>query len=164
MNQLIHSPVGWIHVVAAVLSLLLGTFVLVAEKGTPLHKQTGYAYAVMMVVVNITAFGLYGLFGRFGIFHVAAIISLATLAAGMVPVIVKKPVHWISLHFSFMYWSVIGLYAAFISEMITRIPDTPFFGMLGIATFGAMLVASLLFRKYQKRWQKRFRLLLTASK
>mgnify|MGYP006270489875 CR=1 FL=1 len=32
-----------------------------------------------------------------------------------------------------MYWSVVGLYAAFAAEILTRIPDTPFLNMVGLA-------------------------------
>ena len=37
------------------------------------------------------------------------------------------------MHFSFMYWSVRGLYAAFAAEVLTRIPEANFFGMVGIS-------------------------------
>lgn len=55
-----------------------------------------------------------------------------------------------------MYWSIIGLYAAFVSETLTQTPETPFFGMLGLTTLGVMAVASWGFHKYKKRWDRQF--------
>ncbi len=158
MNNIIHDSLGAFHVMVSVLALISGTMVLAMRKGNRKHKQVGYFYAFNMLLVNLTAFGIYRLWGGFGLFHVAAIIGLLTLLAGMLPIIFRKPRQsYIGLHFSFMYWSIIGLYAAFISETLTRIPETPFFGMLGIATFGVMAVASWCFRRYQKKWDQQFK-------
>jgi uncharacterized membrane protein len=157
MQTLYYDWIGFIHLMASVFALVSGTQVMWMKKGTKLHKQIGYLYAASMLTVFITSFFIYRLFGGFGIFHLAAIVGFVTLLAGMIPVITKKPKgQWLSLHYSFMYWSVIGLYAAFISETLTRIPDTPFYGMLGLATFGVMLVASILFKKYKRVWEEKF--------
>jgi len=104
---------------------------------------------------------IYRLFGRFGVFHIAAIISTVTLLGGMIPVIRRKPKNsWLNLHFSFMYWSVFGLYAAFVAEMAVRLPvrtvfssATTFFIMVGVATFATMLVGQIIFFKKKKKWQ-----------
>ena len=109
-----------------------------------------------MLVLLVTAFSIYRLFGGFGIFHIAAVVSTVTLAGGMLPVLFKKPRHYILLHYTFMYWSVIGLYAAFISETLTRIPDSPFLGTVGIATFTVTILAQIGFYKYKKKWEERF--------
>ncbi|MEO0334060.1 MAG: hypothetical protein AAF223_20695 [Bacteroidota bacterium] len=61
-----------------------------------------------------------------------------------------------SYHFSFMYWSVIGLYTAFASETLTRIPEAPFFGMMGVATFSIMITASWYFRRRKEQWNQQF--------
>lgn len=157
MQTLYYDWIGFIHLMASVFALASGTQVMWMKKGTKLHKQIGYLYAASMLTVFVTSFFIYRLFGGFGIFHIAAIVGFLTLLAGMLPVITKKPKEkWIRLHYSFMYWSVIGLYAAFISETLTRIPDTPFYGMLGLATFGVMLVASLCFAFLQKKWDKKY--------
>nr|WKN39191.1 DUF2306 domain-containing protein [Tunicatimonas sp. TK19036] len=157
MKNLVHDSLGAFHLMVAILALISGTLVLLMKKGTQRHKLVGYFYAFNMLLVNLTAFGIYRLWGGFGIFHIAAIIGLVTLLAGMIPVMIRKPRdNYMGWHFSFMYWSVIGLYAAFVSETLTRIPETPFFGMLGIATFGVMAVASWAFRKYQKTWNDQF--------
>lgn len=155
MQTLIHSPIGLIHVIASMLSLISGTMVLLMSKGTQLHKSIGYGYALLMLIVNGTAFGLFGLFGKFGPFHAAALVSLVTLVAGMLPAILRKS-NWLVLHFSFMYYSVIGLYAAFASEVIVRIPGIPFGPAVGLATALVMISAMIAFRSLSKHWQVRY--------
>lgn len=157
MHTLYHDWMGFIHLQASLIALTSGTLVLWMRKGTREHKQVGYLYTASMLTVFITSFLIYRLWGGFGIFHFAAIMGFLTLMGGMVPVILKKPSgRWIGLHYSFMYWSVIGLYTAFVSETLTRIPETPFFGMLGIATFGVMIAATIGFYRYQKVWKRKF--------
>ena len=153
MRQIIFSEIGLIHLIASISALIFGTMVLVLTKGTKFHKQIGYVYAVSMLGVLVTAFMMYRLFGKFGIFHITALISLATLLGGMVPAILRKPANsWFNLHYGFMFWSVIGLYAAFMAESLVRIPQTPFFGMVGIATFLVMLIGGVIFGIYKKKW------------
>jgi len=148
-----HDTTGLIHLVSACMALVLGTWVLAAKKGSRQHQRVGYIYTASMLVLNITAFGLYHLFGGFGPFHIAALISLLGLVGGMVPVFLKKPrSNWLGFHFSFMYYSVIGLYAAFASEVITRVVHTHFGIMVGIATFLVMGVGTWFYRKNQQRW------------
>lgn len=157
---MIHSDLGLVHVIAAVAALLTGTWVLFDKKGTQTHIKVGYAYILAMSVMLATAFGIYHLWGKWGIFHYMAVVSSVTLALGMWPVLRKnrKP-ESIYYHFSWMYWSVIGLYAAFASEMLTRIPETPFFGMVGVATTVIMVVASIVFGVKKKKWRNEFLLL-----
>ena len=85
-----NTLLGEVHLYSAMLATLFGTLNLIWEKGTKKHKQIGYAYTVSMLVVNITALMIYRLFGHFGIFHYAAVISLATLLAGIIPIMIKR--------------------------------------------------------------------------
>lgn len=158
MHHLIHDHIGFIHLISALVATVSGTVILFMAKGTNKHKMIGYGYVISMAVLNITAFLIYRLFGGFGVFHVAAIVSFATVLGGFIPVITKKPSGgWVEMHFSFMYWSVLGLYAAFASEVFTRIPETPFFGMVGIATFGIMAIGYFFWFKYKPKWKKQFK-------
>lgn len=163
LNNLISSSIGGIHLFFAILALVLGTMVLFKTKGTVTHKRIGYFYVFAMVGVNVTALMIYRLFGSFGIFHYMAIISLLTIIAGMLPVLLKKPTSYISLHFNFMYWSVIGLYAAFMAETLVRFPDVViesgvpnhvFYNMTGIAS--GITIALGFFFSFRKRkdWSK----------
>lgn len=123
-----NSFVGHVHLISSALALIFGTFVLISKKGSKRHKQAGYLYVMSMLVLLVTAFAIYRLFNSWGMFHYMAFVSLASIALGMIPVWTKKPLNkWKYMHFSFMYWSVIGLYCAFAAELLTRVPKSPFF-------------------------------------
>ena len=155
MYNLINNEIGLIHFIASVLALVFGSTVLAMTKGSKFHIRTGYLYVVSMLVMLATAFMLYNLFGKWGIFHYFAVISSFTLLLGMVPVFLRNQIkNWAYLHFSFMYWSVIGLYGAFVSEMMTRIPEVPFYNMVGLATAGVMLVGLILFGINKAKWMR----------
>lgn len=100
---------------------------------------------------------IYRLFNGWGIFHYATLVSLLSIGFGMIPILTKKPTNnWKYLHFSAMYWSVIGLYSAFAAEVLVRIPKTPFFGMVGIAT-GVIMTSGVIFFVMNKvKWMKIF--------
>ena len=163
-GNLVSNEIGLIHLIVSIFALVFGTWVLAARKGTRAHRRIGYAYAVSMMLLLVTAFMIYRLFGRFGVFHIAAIVSTITLLGGMIPVIRRRPKNsWLNLHFSFMYWSVFGLYAAFVAEMAVRLPIrtafsslTTFFIIVGVATFATMLVGQIIFFKNKKKWQTIF--------
>lgn len=113
MYNLINNQIGLTHFIASVLALVFGSAVLVMTKGSKIHIRTGYLYGVGMVVLLVTALMLYNLFGKWGIFHYFAVVSSCTLLLGMIPVFLRNQIkNWAYLHFSFMYWSVIGLYGA----------------------------------------------------
>lgn len=155
MSSLFSSEIGLIHFVASISALVFGTAVLLMTKGSKIHIRMGYFYVASMVVLLVTAFMLYNLFGKWGIFHYFAVISSLTLALGMIPIFLRNDIrNWAYLHFSFMYWSVIGLYGAFVSEMLTRIPEVPFYNMVGVATGVVMLVGGIVFGINKAKWMK----------
>ena len=157
MQNIIESPAGLIHLIASTFALIFGAMVLVMHKGTKNHVKIGYAYFVSMLLLIATAFMIYRLFDGWGIFHYLTVTSLITLLIGMVPIWLKpKNINWKYLHFCFMYWSVIGLYAAFAAELLTRIPQTPFMGMVGVATGVIMLFGTIIFGKNKKKWSLAF--------
>lgn len=155
MNDFVHSSTGLVHVLTAIAAMVVGAIVLLIKKGTTVHRFFGYLYFYLMLILNGTAFMLYGLFGTFGPFHIAALVSLLTLLAGFIPVIRRKPKNkWLMQHFTFMYFSVVGLYAAFASETLTRIPKTPFFSMVFIASFLITWAGVFLYKKMRPQWAK----------
>lgn len=157
---------GLVHLVFSILSLLTGSFVLGFKKGTKIHKKIGYVYSASMIIVLATSFTMYNLFGTWGIFHWAAGVSTITLALGMIPILTKRPKkNYISMHFSFMYWSVIGLYGAFMAEFFVRFPKTVvesgipnevFYNMTGIAVAITMGLGAYFFIKRIPKWNKIF--------
>jgi len=147
-------------------ALLLGTLILVIPKGTSKHKIIGRLYALTMLVVLTTAFMTYRLFGTWGIFHWTAVISSLTLVCGIIPILIRRPTNnYISLHFSFMYWSIMGVYGAFVSETLVRmpkvvvesgIPNRFFYYMTGIGTAIVMGLGVYFFLKNKSKWDKQF--------
>lgn len=166
MNNIVGSTIGLVHLIFSVIALVTGIFVLCTTKGTLQHKRIGYIYAVSMLALNITAFMIYRLFGKFAIFHWFAVVSCITLFAGMYPVLRKTSKNYLLTHFNFMYWSVVGLYAAFMAEIFSRLPRiiltpdgkpmTVFFKFVGIAIGLVMFVAVLFFIKYKPIWKKQY--------
>ena len=154
---IVHTPIGGVHTLAAVLALIFGTFVLAAEKGTQNHVRAGYAYCASMIVMLVTAFFIFQLFGSFGLFHWLAVVSTVTLIGGMVPILVQGRTRLaINFHIGFMYWSVIGLYCAFAAETLVRLQLVPFFWMVGVASGLVGGIGSLFYRRYLKSWEQRF--------
>lgn len=118
---MVQSWIGLIHTVAAIVALVLGAVVLLRPKAGLLHRRIGYGYAVSMAVVVVTAFCIYRLTGRFNVLHAAALLSTVTLAAGLSFAIRRKSGNWIEAHYALMSWSYIGLVAALVAEMATRV-------------------------------------------
>jgi uncharacterized membrane protein len=148
-----HSPIGFVHLFSALLAMLTGAVVLLTPKGSAFHKRTGYVYVVSMLVLNATAFMIYQLFGKFGPFHGLALVSLVSLIGGMVPVLLRQRVKsWLHWHYYFMNWSVVGLYAAFWSETLSRtLPMGKFWPVVMGATAMTATIGSWLIRRNAAR-------------
>ncbi|MCH7407901.1 DUF2306 domain-containing protein [Belliella sp. DSM 111904] len=157
MYDFVNTCLGWFHFSSALMAMLAGWFVLSKPKGTKLHKRAGYFYVIFMVLVCGSAFFIYNLTGKFGVFHILAIVGFVTLLAGMIPIwikIIQKKYQ--VFHLWFMYYSVLGLYAAFASELIVRIPDRPFYTMVAIATGLIFFLGSLFIFWKEKKWSNYF--------
>jgi len=153
MNNLIGNEIGAMHLIASILALIFGTIVLIKKKGTLSHKIIGYLYFTNMVILLVTAFLIYRLYGKFGIFHYSALASSITLLMGMFPIWIKKPrKKWLIYHLSFMYWSVIGLYIAFIAEILTRIPNSNFMFMVYASFIVITAMGALFFKSYVNKY------------
>ncbi len=112
-----------VHTACGFLALTLGLVVLLNNKGTRFHRSLGRTYWLVMLVLNITAFGIYHLNGHFNIFHIFAIVSLATIFAGLIPVLLRKHIrNWLFLHYKYMVWSYAGLLAATSNELFAHVP------------------------------------------
>ena len=123
---------GWTHTVAALAALVAGAAVLLTRKGTRRHRQLGWAYVVSMLLLNGTALLIYRLTGRFGPFHVGAVFSFVTVVAGTAAALGARcararhnpmeRARALERHYQWMTWSYVGLAAAAVSELATRMP------------------------------------------
>lgn len=146
---MIHSTVGLIHTIFAVLAMIFGGIVLLKIKGDKTHKVLGYIYVVSMLGLNGTAFAIYN-FGGFSLFHGFALVSLAALMGGMIPIL-KKSKGWYKAHFFSMNWSVVGLYCAFWAETGTRLlQGQHFWWVVALASFGTAMVGMVLINRKAK--------------
>jgi uncharacterized membrane protein len=136
---------GLVHTLFGLAALLAGGAVVIGRKGTRIHRRIGRGYLAAMLLLNVTALMIYDLYGRFGPFHAAALISLATVLAGIVPILRRRPQGtWMELHATFMSWSYVGLIAAFIAEIATHVPGVRFGWGVAVATIAAVGVGAAL--------------------
>ncbi|MCU0325839.1 MAG: DUF2306 domain-containing protein [Spirosomaceae bacterium] len=113
--------IAYTHITASVMGLITSTIVLVAAKGTQFHRKTGYVFAVVMLIINISALMMYRLTGKFNFLHIFAIISLASLIRGMLPAMRRNSANWLRTHITGMVGAALGVWAAGIAELITRV-------------------------------------------
>lgn len=158
MDKLIGDNFGLVHLISGIIALFFGGLVIILKKGTLLHKRIGYIYAISMAILIITSFGIYRLFGKFGLFHYLSIVSTFSLAAGMIPMFkkVRTPKDY-ETHFKRMYWSVVGLYAAFAAESFVRIPKFGgFWSAVAWSFVLVFLICFITFIKMRPKWSKKF--------
>jgi len=125
IEHLLDHWTGLSHVLLALAALLFGTLVLFRRKGDRRHRLLGRAWLVSMLGLNVTALLDYELYGHFGPFHWMALISLATVLGGYVSVRRRKP-GWKARHAYFMSGSYVGLMAATMAEIASRVPGWQF--------------------------------------
>lgn len=139
------DPAGAVHAVLGLAAVLVGTLMVLMDKGTASHRRIGRLFAALLLSVNATSFVLYDLLGRWGPFHSLAVVNLVTLACGMAVVWLKRPRGWLGLHGRCMSWAYAGLLAAFVSEMAVRVPGVGFLpgvvgGSLAVIGIAAVLI------------------------
>jgi len=100
----------------------------------------------MMLGLNGTALLNYELYDRFGPFHWMVLASLATVVAGFVPTWRKAP-GWIYRHAYLMAWSYIGLLAAAVAEVASRVPGWSFGPSVVISSVVVIVAGVWMMRK-----------------
>lgn len=143
---------GLIHFGSAISAMISGMAVIFLKKGTKKHVYLGYFYVACMLILNTTALLIYDLFDGFGPFHYMALFSLATVLGGLVPAFLKKPKDkWLDMHYEFMNWSVIGLYAAFWAETFSRFfRFAGFWTLVIIASSLTLIIGAIILKKKKK--------------
>ncbi len=150
-DNIIHSTIGLIHTIFALIAMITGLVVVYNIKGTLFHKRIGYVYVASMLLLNVSSFFVVN-FGGFSLFHFFAILSLATVLAGIIPAI-RRPKKWFGYHFYFMSWSVVGLYCAFWAEIGTRFVKNmqQFWWAVALATIITTIIGSRIINKQAKK-------------
>lgn len=124
MNDFINGPIGLLHFLSASFALITGLIVLMSDKGTRLHKTLGYVYFFSMLALNISAIPITNMTGSIGVFHIFVLFSFPTVILAIYyPLFGRRKSNWLMQHFTYMYWSYIGLFAAFIAEVMVRLPS-----------------------------------------
>lgn len=142
------SSLGSIHTFLAFAAILAGALVVLWKKGTSSHRLAGWVYFASMAGLNLTALFIYNLIGVFGPFHWLALASLVVIAAGLVPAIRKKPARtWLFYHAEFMSWSYVGLLAAAVSEITTRLLQFPFGWTVAVTSLLVLLTGGVILKK-----------------
>ena len=142
LEHLQGHPIGLAHVLTtAVAALFFGTAVVFSRKGTRRHRWLGRGYLAMMLALNGTALLNYELYGRFGPFHWMVLVSLASVVGGYVPT-VRKSRGWKYRHAYFMVGSYVGLMAATVAEIASRVPGWSFGPSVAISS-GMVVLAGL---------------------
>ena len=160
-----HGAVGQVHVLAALLALFSGVYLISTTKGTNKHRWLGYVYISSMLIVNFSALIRYQLTGSFNFFHAAALASLVTITAAAWQLIRFKRTRMLAhihAHGALMVWSYYGLVAALIAETVTRALPFMLHGDGGwtrflIALSIFMLIGSVLTHRYIQRSVFQFR-------
>jgi hypothetical protein len=91
-----------------------------------------------MLIMNFTALANFDLYGRFGPFHWMALVSLATLAGGYLTARHRTP-GWVVRHAYFMGGSYVGLMAAMVAEVASRVPGWSFGAAVLVSSLATIL-------------------------
>lgn len=117
------STLGGLHSASALAAIIFGSIVMLTTKGTANHKRFGFGYAISMIFLNLSAIPLDTLTGGFSWLHLFILMSLPTVLIGMYfPLFGRKHKQWLALHMEFMSYSYVGLLAAFMAEVVLRVP------------------------------------------
>ena len=147
------QPIGALHLISAIVAIGSGTTVLLMPKGNLLHKRVGYLYFYSMLYMNGSAFMIYNLTGELNGFHIGSIVSLVTILIGIGTLYFRGRIQpSINLHISMMYWSMIGLYSALFSELLTRLSNLPFLVAVIIPTAVITVLGAIVFVFKGKEW------------
>jgi uncharacterized membrane protein len=150
IQHLLSHWLGLVHLLTAVAALLFGAGVLFFRKGTRRHRWLGRCYLVSMLALNFTALLIYEVFDGFGVFHWLALFSLASVLGGYQAVWRKFP-GWKVPHAHFMVGSYVGLVAAAVAEVASRVPGWSFGASVIISSAVALIAGVALMMKLLPR-------------
>lgn len=136
------------HVLAASVALASGAVVLIARKGTLLHKRVGYVFAFTLLLTNGTAALLYNLTGTVNFLHVFILVSMCSLLYGMGSIWRRQ----VDRHVRGMTGAALGVWAAGFAELTVRVlpgfasPQTIIWAAVGTGVVFFFLIGFLIHR------------------
>jgi uncharacterized membrane protein len=151
MSNITGDWIGLLHLTSSLFAMAYGALVLLSPKGGARHKLWGYCYTVAMFTVLVSALFIYRLFGTFGPFHFIAVIGFVYLITGLMPALLRSK-NWLKIHVYSMYWSVIGLFAAFFAEVAVRIPNNDFWWIVLLGTILGTVGGEIAYGKFKDHW------------
>ncbi len=140
-----------LHIAMGLVALALGTIIVFGRKGTKRHVLIGRGFALAMLALNLSAFGIHRLYA-FGPFHVAAVFSLGTLVAGYWPSW-RRHEGWRDDHAYYMSWCYVGLLTGTAGEIFSRVPEWDFATSVTISCSRTVLAgAAVIHKRVPSRW------------
>ena len=141
----IESLTGGLHLGFALICLALGPLIFLRRKGTRSHRLLGRSWALMMLIMNISALMTYDINGKPNMFHAFAILNLCALIPAFIFIrryIKTRNPRYLQSHKEMMVWAYFGLLAAGVWQGLTGlirfeiidISPALFFGTLGALT------------------------------
>lgn len=138
------SLVGWLHSLAATLSILIGAMVIFGAKGTKRHRFLGKTYFVAMIAANVSSFGVYHFDiagfvpfragpGVFGLFHWESVFTLFFLLLGFHAASRQRRAPWAYLHPASMLITYYMLMGGLVNELFVRVPAVRALALAGRA-------------------------------
>ena len=161
------DPVGLLHLFGAVVALIVGPMIFFRQKGDARHRVLGWTYVVAMLLANGLALTMYKLTSGPNLFHFFAVVSLASITPGVLLARRARQTgkrHLFIGHYYFMSWSYFGLFAAFVSQLVTQLVvrdvDLPgelsMFAWVGIGTGVMAGVSAILINRHARAVEQRF--------
>ncbi len=123
---------GWLHTLTCTGAILIGAFIFFNRKGTPLHRACGRWYVALMIVANLSSFGVYHFDIKgfrpfvsgpdiFGMFHWEALFTLLVLLLAWLAATRQRYAIWAYLHPVLMLTTYYMLMGGLVNEVIVRV-------------------------------------------
>lgn len=83
MPLLAAGPAVHIHLVATILALALGAFMLIRRKGTVSHRMIGWIWVALMLTAAISSFWITSIRDGFSPIHILSVVVLVSVSAAI---------------------------------------------------------------------------------
>ena len=158
LAPLIHTPFHLqLHIACALISIVLGAFVVLRPKRDRVHKISGYIWTLAMATVALSSFWIkdFAMVGPFSPIHLLSVLTLWTLWIGIRHAVAGR----IAAHraaFRNLYWYgllVAGTFNFLPGRRVNQVlfGDAPDLGLWAIGAVGALAIGLNLWRFAARR-------------